>query len=184
MRAAQQDVSGQQIGMANLSRLIPTAIAIGLFSTAFYVHILAREVASWPTTVGKLDAKLITGYGAGTAAEAGNSDHYYAVSARYSYQVGAKTFAGSNVRVWDMSVNSRAEAESYWKDNRVGSAVVVFYNPSNLEQSYLSAAYPVAPVCLLSLGALMSAGIAIFWRQLSRLLQDWFVSRETGGASL
>ena len=162
----------------NLPRLVPAAVAVALLATALYVHVLAREVVSWPTTVGTLDAKWTTGYGAGTAAEAGNTDHY-AVSARYSYRVGDKTFAGSNVRVWDMSFNSRAAADAYLKDYPVGSTVAVFYNPSDPRQSYLSAAYPVAPIGLLLLGALISGLIAIFSRHLSRFLQQWSVSRET-----
>ena len=141
------------------------------------MHILARQVAVWPTTTGKVDAKWTTRYGAGTAAEAGNTDHYV-VSARYSYQVEDKTLVGSHVRVWDMSFNSSAAAEADLKDYRVRSDVLVYYNPADPTQSYLSTAYPVGPVCLLLLGALIRGGMAIFSQHLRRFLEQWAVARE------
>ena len=166
------------IVMVTLTRLVPGLIAVALLSTAFYVHILAREVASWPTTVGRLDAKWIVGYGAGDAAEARNTN-YYSVHARYSYQVDDKILTGSNVRVWNMTFSSYAGAEAYLKDNPAGSTIPVFYNPANPAQSYLSNAYPVAPVCLLLLGAVVGTGIAVFSQKLLKFLHDWFVSTGT-----
>jgi hypothetical protein len=43
---------------------------------ALYVHILAGEVKSWPTTVRSLDMNGIVGYGAGSDGAAGTTNEY------------------------------------------------------------------------------------------------------------
>lgn len=164
--------------MLNVTRLVAGVAAIVLVAIAFYVHILAGAVKSWPATVGTLDMKGIVGYGAGSDGAAGTTNDY-AVYVRYSYQVGGKNFTGSNVRVWDMTFNSRSLAEDYLKDNQAGSTVPVFYNATNPAQSYLSVAYPAVPVSLLLIGALISGGAAIFWEQFSRFFLQWAISKET-----
>jgi Protein of unknown function (DUF3592) len=164
--------------MLNVTRLVAVVIAIALVVSALYAHILAGEVKSWPTTVGTLDMKGIVGYGAGSYVRAGNTNDY-AVSVRYSYRVGDKNLTGSNVRVWDMTFNSRALAEDYLKNNQSGSSIPVSYNPANPAQSYLSTAYPVVPISLLLVGAFISGGFAIFWLKLSRFFLQWAISRET-----
>jgi len=162
------------VGTRNVTRLVAAMAAIVLVAIVLYVHILAGEVKSWPTTVGTLDMKGIVGYGAGSRL----APNEYAVYVRYSYQVGGKNFTGSNVRVWDMTFNSRSLAEGYLKNNQAGSTVRVFYNAAKPGQSYLTTAYPVVPVSLLLVGALMSGGVAIFWVQLSRLFLQWVNSKE------
>jgi hypothetical protein len=164
--------------MANVGRSVLAVVAVGLLLSALYLHLLAREVKSWPTTVGTLDSKGIVGYGAGSdGAAVGTND--YAVYVSYSYQVGDKVLRGSNIRVWDMTFSYRALAEDYLKDNHAGAAVRVFYNPAKPDQSYLSSAYPVTPVCLLLLGAAISGAVAVFCRKISKFFHEWSISKES-----
>ena len=166
------------IAVANVGRFILTVVAVGLLLSALYLHLLAREVKSWPTTVGRLDSKGVVGYGAGSDGAAGTTNDY-AVYVSYSYQVGDKVLHGSNVRVWDMTFSYRALAEDYLKDNHAGAPVRVFYNPANPDQAYLSPAYPVTPVCLLLLGAAIIGAVAIFHQKIWKFFHDWSISRET-----
>jgi hypothetical protein len=153
-------------------RLVSVVLAVSLLLLASYVHILGNSVRSWPTTTGKLEQKSVVGFGGGS--RFGSNE--YAVYILYSYHVGDRTLIGSNARVWDMTFNRRSLAEDYLQDGKVGTEVVVYYNPADPEQSYLSTAYPVTPVLMLILGAGISGAIGIFSARLSRFLSRWSIS--------
>ena len=158
--------------MANIGRTVLTIVAAALLLSALYVHLLAREVKSWPTTVGKLDSKGLVKYGAGSNGAGAGSDTDYAVYARYTYHVGGNVLHGSNVRMWDMTFNDRSAAERYLKDN-TGDTVQVFYNPAKPDRSYLDTAYPLTSVCFMLLAALMSGAASVFYQRIGKFFYDW-----------
>jgi hypothetical protein len=165
--------------MTNIARYLLTGVAGALLLCSLYLHLLARDVKSWPTTVGTLDSKGVVKYGAGSNGAARGSDNNYAVYVRYTYQIGDGTFHGTNVRIWDMTFNYRSAAESYLKDRNPGDPVQVFYNPEKPDQSYLNSAYPLAPVCFMLLGALISGAASVFYRRIAKFFQDWSTSKES-----
>ena len=168
-----------RILMANIGRFLLTVVGGALLLSSLYVHLLAREVKSWATTIGRLDSKGIVKYGAGSNGAAGGKDNNYAVDVHYTYQIGDSVLHGTNVRVWDMTFNYRSAAEHYLKDINTGDTVQVFYNPAQPGQSYLDSAYPLAPVCFMLLGALISGAASVFYQRIAKFFHDWSTSKQS-----
>jgi hypothetical protein len=137
-------------------------------STALYFgatsYLEAEQVKDWPSTAG-----TVTQVGVSevyVSGHKGSPSHYeYYPKIYYEYQVDGRTYYGDDRGKVESSFSSYADAQGYLSRYRVGTAVPVYYNPSDPGEAVLekttSTEMILAPLVGLLFASIGAAGL--FW---------------------
>jgi Tfp pilus assembly protein PilV len=141
-------------------------VCVGLFGAlllilGLYSSIMDTSASSWPVTEGTITSSQVESWGSGA-----HDPIDYRPAITYQYQVGGKTYNGSQISsgatfYGGVNVDEYEQANAIVSNYPVGSIVEVHYNPNNPNNAVLETQSSLIEQVPLIIGAVMTAAALI-----------------------
>jgi hypothetical protein len=132
-----------------------------LLILGLYSSIMDTSASSWPVTEGTITSSQVESWGSGA-----HDPIDYRPAITYQYQVGGKTYNGSQISsgatfYGGVNVDEYEQANAIVSNYPVGSIVEVHYNPNNPNNAVLETQSSLIEQVPLIIGAVMTAAALI-----------------------